>query len=124
MMLMPAVVRNQLPMMRNPSDAAGTNCATIATQTGDHQLTDTLQAVAWRSASLRIRCAGIVRKFGAQRQNQERAGTQHHTNGEFHRHRQRIAHPVIDSGQNRAADTDPEWVQRPDTVPVRTRYRE
>ncbi len=56
--------------------------------------------------------AGIVRKFGTQRQNQERAGTQHHTNGEFHRHRQRIAHPVIDSGQNRAADNDPEWVQR------------
>ncbi|MDI5303804.1 hypothetical protein MJN76_30655, partial [Salmonella enterica subsp. enterica serovar Anatum] len=40
-------------------------------QTGDHQLTDTLQAVACDQPVYGYD-AGIVRKFGTQRQNQER----------------------------------------------------
>ncbi len=79
-------------------------------QTGDHQFTDGLQRIA-QDQPVNRNDTRVGREFRPQRQHQECARAQHHTDSEFVRHRQTVAHLVIDSGQNRATNHDPERVQ-------------
>ena len=86
-------------------------CHHRQTQTGNHQLTDTLQRVA-QNQPVNGDDTGVGCKFGAQRQDEEGQRAEHHADRKFMRHWQTVAHLVIDSGQNRAADHNPERVQR------------
>ncbi|CSG22890.1 Uncharacterised protein [Shigella sonnei] len=85
-------------------------CNHCQTQTRDHQFPDALQAIACDQPAYR-HDTSVRREFRTQRQNQERTRTHHHADCKLGWHRQGIAHLVIDSGQNRTTDDDPERVQ-------------
>ncbi len=86
--------------MMKPIRRCGTSCATIARpRAGNHQLADALQRVA-QDQPVDRHDALFVGEAGAPWQHREGAGAEDHAESELVRHRQAIAHFVIQRGQN------------------------